>query len=112
MGASGLLEGPRIMTGNVTSLGNHLNSLFHLVFEAGFPSLRMGIVHCSFTSCPSGLVLASADDQTSFPLSKDMGGRDLTGLPLSALHHCSFVYKVQTQERREPVKKINKHKSP
>lgn len=59
-----------IMTGNVTSLGNHLNSLFHLVFEAGFPSLRMGLVHGSFTSCLSGLVLASADDQTSFPLSK------------------------------------------
>lgn len=101
-----------IMTGNVTSLGNHLSSLFHLVFEAGFPSLRMGLVHGSFTSCLSGLVLASADDQTSFPLSKDMGRRDLTGLPPSALHHCSFVYKVQTQERREPVKKINKHKSP
>lgn len=37
---------------------------------------------------------------------KDRGRRDLTGLSLSALHHCSFVYKVQTQERCEPVKKL------
>lgn len=62
-----------IMTGHVTSLGNHLTSLFHLVFEAGFPSLHMGMAHCSFSSCLSGLVLASADDQALFQLSKGCG---------------------------------------